>query len=59
MVKLTCTDYQAEIIKQACELYGRVQIGQFGDLAETICRRWQKVRNRQIEEMGRTLGENE
>lgn len=32
------TEKQLDVIRDACELYGRVQIGQFLDLAEIICR---------------------
>lgn len=33
---ITCTEKQAQIIRDACELYGRVQIGQFNDLATLL-----------------------
>ena len=36
MPKITCTDKQLQIIKAACEIYGRVQIHQFIDLADLI-----------------------
>ena len=35
-VTIKCTPYQAQIIKDACELYGRVQISQYRDLTEII-----------------------
>ena len=38
MKKLSVTDKQLAVIRDACELYGRVQIGQFGQLGEIICR---------------------
>lgn len=36
MKKLIVTDKQLEIIKSACELYGRIQLGQFRCFAETV-----------------------
>lgn len=33
---LTVTDKQLEVIKDACELYGRIQIGQFNGFAEIV-----------------------
>lgn len=35
-VTIKCTEYQAMVIKDACEMYGRCQIGQFHQLAELI-----------------------
>ena len=36
MKTLTVTDKQLQVIRDACELYGRIQIGQFGQLAEIV-----------------------
>ncbi len=36
MKSLIVTDKQLEVIKDACELYGRIQIGQFGGFAEIV-----------------------
>ena len=36
MKTLTVTDKQLQIIKDACELYGRIQIGQFTQFAEIV-----------------------
>lgn len=36
MKSLIVTDKQLEIIKKACELYGRIQIGQFVQFAEIV-----------------------
>lgn len=36
MKSLSVTDKQLEVIKDACELYGRIQIGQFGQFAEIV-----------------------
>ena len=33
---LIVTDKQLDVIKSACELYGRIQIGQFREIAEII-----------------------
>lgn len=33
---LIVTDKQLEVIKSACELYGRIQIGQFREFAEIV-----------------------
>lgn len=33
---LTVTDKQLEVIRNACELYGRIQIGQFNGFAEIV-----------------------
>lgn len=33
---LIVTDKQLAVIKEACELYGRIQIGQFGQFAEIV-----------------------
>lgn len=38
MKKLSVTDKQLAVIRDACQLYGRVQIGQFGQLGEIISR---------------------
>lgn len=36
MKTLTVTDKQLQVIKDACELYGRIQIGQFNGFAEIV-----------------------
>ena len=36
MKMLTVTDKQLNVIKNACELYGRIQIGQFDGFAEIV-----------------------
>lgn len=36
MKSLTVTDKQLQVIKDACELYGRIQIGQFAGFAEIV-----------------------
>lgn len=36
MKSLVVTDKQLEVIKEACELYGRIQIGQFDGVAEIV-----------------------
>lgn len=36
MKTLTVTDKQLQIIRDACELYGRIQIGQFNGFAEIV-----------------------
>ena len=36
MKTLTVTDKQLQVIKEACELYGRIQIGQFNAFAEIV-----------------------
>ena len=36
MKTLTVTDKQLNVIKNACELYGRIQIGQFNGFAEIV-----------------------
>lgn len=36
MKSLIVTDAQLQIIKDACELYGRIQIGQFNSFAEIV-----------------------
>lgn len=36
MKTLTVTDKQLDVIKCACELYGRIQIGQFTQFAEIV-----------------------
>ena len=36
MKNLVVTDKQLDVIKCACELYGRIQIGQFGQFAEIV-----------------------
>lgn len=36
MKTLTVTDKQLEVIRNACELYGRIQIGQFNGFAEIV-----------------------
>ena len=36
MKSLIVTDKQLEVIKDACELYGRIQIGQFVQFAEIV-----------------------
>ena len=36
MKSLIVTDKQLEVIKEACELYGRIQIGQFVKFAEIV-----------------------
>lgn len=36
MKTLTVTDKQLKVIKDACELYGRIQIGQFAGFAEIV-----------------------
>ena len=36
MKTLIVTDKQLEVIKDACELYGRIQIGQFNGFAEIV-----------------------
>lgn len=36
MKTLTVTDKQLRIIRDACELYGRIQIGQFNGFAEIV-----------------------
>lgn len=36
MKSLVVTDKQLEVIKEACELYGRIQIGQFIQFAEIV-----------------------
>lgn len=36
MKTLTVTDKQLKVIKDACELYGRIQIGQFTGFAEIV-----------------------
>ena len=36
MKSLIVTDAQLQIIKDACELYGRIQIGQFNGFAEIV-----------------------
>lgn len=36
MKTLTVTDKQIQVIKDACELYGRIQIGQFNGFAEIV-----------------------
>lgn len=45
MKTLTVTEKQLQVIKDACELYGRIQIGQFVPFAEIVTQtgfyRWQ------------------
>lgn len=36
MKTLTVTDKQLDVIRDACELYGRIQIGQFNGFAEIV-----------------------
>lgn len=36
MKSITVTDKQLQVIKDACELYGRIQIGQFTQFAEIV-----------------------
>lgn len=36
MKSLVVTDKQLQVIKEACELYGRIQIGQFQQFAEIV-----------------------
>ena len=36
MKSLVVTDKQLQVIKEACELYGRIQIGQFNQFAEIV-----------------------
>ena len=36
MKTITVTDKQLQVIKDACELYGRIQIGQFTGFAEIV-----------------------
>lgn len=36
MKSLIVTDKQLQVIKEACELYGRIQIGQFESFAEIV-----------------------
>ena len=33
---LIVTDKQLDVIKSSCELYGRIQLGQFGEFAEIV-----------------------
>lgn len=37
-ITIACTRKQAMVIRDACELYGRIQINQYEQLAEILCR---------------------
>ena len=49
MKTLTVTDKQLQVIKDACELYGRIQIGQFNGFAEIVTQTGFDGRNLRVE----------